>query len=121
MKTNISNSEALSTAFQGLKDGTIIDTHNGYNTPVPCAGVAILRNGNIVALFENVSFCLNAVVVDENGTTKLTPWSVAGNVYARNCSLEEAIKTYNSEITKAIESGWATGDGGLIESYMLVA
>lgn len=121
MKTNTMNNSKLTAAFAGLKDGTIVNTHNGWNTPVPCAGIAVLRSGNVVALFEGVNFCLNAVVTDENGITKLTPWSVAGNVYARGQTLKEAIEQYNSELTKAIESGWTTAGGGLIEDYMLVA
>lgn len=118
--TTVINYDArLDAAFNGIKDGTILNGHYDDNRPIKISGIAVLKNGKPVALFKGSNFCLN-LVETKKGVSRLSPWSVAGNIYARDMSLEDAIESYNDGIIKAVADGAMRDDGQMIAIYKLI-
>lgn len=83
------------------ENNMIEDGHNNATTKI--AGIGIMSDGNIVALFNARYFSLNEVYISKKtGNVRLSPYSVAGVVKPMDfgMNLELAIKAYNGQILK---------------------
>lgn len=85
--------------------GKIRDLHNGGNSDTQISHLGVFGN-ELVALQEGKLFCLNPVILQEDGSPALSNWSVGGNLYNPELPMEERVKTYadydENEISEVI-------------------
>ena len=85
--------------------GLIRDLHNGGTRDTQISHLGVFGN-ELVALQEGKLFCLNPVILQEDGSPALSNWSVGGNLYNPELPMEERVKTYadydENEISEVI-------------------
>jgi hypothetical protein len=83
--------------INALKQNKMMAIDDGAAVPVAdvkVTHIAELR-GKAVMLYQFKEFCLNEMYVDTIGAVHISRTSIGSMFFAKNCTIDAAIKTYN--------------------------